>query len=437
MRFKAHSEKQEAAIFSKSKITLLATGIQFGKTTAGAWWLRMLMHQFTDPADAFIVCCPTYKILEQSTLPPFLKIMEGWGEFNRSRSEFNMFNGGRVYFRTNTDPDSIVGITNVRGIWGDEAGKYTLYFWENIQGRASFKQCPILLTTSPYSLNWVYKDIIRPTLKGDRSDVHIIKAASFENPYFPKEEYERKKASMDSRRFNMMYGGEWTKMEGLVYDCWDDEHNVVDAFTLPVGTKYVAGVDWGYTDPFVCLVRAITPDGRQYGVSEFYKPYTTITDQINICRQLQQVWGIKAFYCDPSNPGHIQEFNRAGLTAIPAENDIRKGIDLHYQIIKDKRYKEFRGRMPHTSDEREQYHYPDPKDLKPDQDHKEALPVDQHNHAMDASRYITIMTYRAHEQRRPHVMKDGDKKLEDMTQMERLERLKNSYKHKRSYEDWS
>lgn len=436
IKWKAHSQKQEQAIFTSAKITLLATGIQFGKTTAGAWWLKRLLHTHTDPSDAFIVCSPTYKILEQSTLPPFLKIMEGWGDFNRSRSEFTMFNGGRVYFRTNTDPDSIVGITNVRAIWGDEAGKYTLYFWENIQGRASFKQCPILLTTSPYSLNWVYKDLIRPQLKGVRTDVEIIKAASHENPYFPKEEFERKKATMDSRRFNMMYGGEWTKMEGLVYDCWDDENNVVEPFQLPVGTRYVAGVDWGYTDPFVVLVRAITPDGRHYGVSEFYKTYTTIQDQVNICKQLAQVWGIKMFYCDPSQPGSIQEFNRAGLVSMAADNDIRKGIDLHYQLTKERRYKEFKGRMPHTTDEREQYHYPDPKDLRPDQDHKETVPVDQNNHTMDAMRYITAMTYRVHEQKRPMVIRDGEKKLHEMGQMERLEHLKKTHKRNRTYESW-
>lgn len=44
---------------------------------------------------------------------------------------FRMHGGGTCWFRTETDPDSIVGIPRVRHIWGDEAGKYRLYFWEN------------------------------------------------------------------------------------------------------------------------------------------------------------------------------------------------------------------------------------------------------------------------------------------------------------------
>ena len=155
--FECHSRKQSDAIISDHKCTLLCTGIQFGKTTAGAIWMKRLMHKYTKKDDAFIITSPNYKILKQSTLPAFLKYMDGFGEYRAGDAVFEMNSGGVCYMRTATEPDSIVGITNVRGIWGDEAGKYSLYFWENIQARSSFRDCPILLTTSPYSTNWIYK----------------------------------------------------------------------------------------------------------------------------------------------------------------------------------------------------------------------------------------------------------------------------------------
>jgi len=192
----------------------------------------------------------------------------------------------------------------------------------------------------------------------------------------------------------MLYGGEFGKMAGLVYDAWDEDENQVPVIALPPDTKFYAGVDWGFTDPFVIKVRGITPDGRHYGVSEFYKAGLTLPKQVEAARQLARIWNIKAFYCDPSQPGSIEEFQVNGLPAIAADNDIRRGIDAHYELMKTRRLKYFREKNPHTIDEIETYHYPEPEDLGPDDDQKEDLPVDQHNHCMDADRYISISTYR-------------------------------------------
>lgn len=437
IRIKPHSQKQQDAIFASKRILLLATGTQYGKTTVGAIRMKMRMHKYVDKTDAFLITAPTYKILSQSTLPAFLRIMDTWGSYNKKEDVFEMKRGGRCYCRTETDPDSIVGITNVRHIWADEAGKYRLYFWENIQARADYLKCQIDLTTSPYSLNWVYKEIIKPTVAGLRDDVTLIQAASWENPYHSlakEENLHAIKATMDARRFNMIYGGEWRKIEGLVYDCWDDDENLLDAFQLPNGTRYVGGLDWGYyPDPFVLKIRAITPEGRHLGVSEFVQTRLTITEIIQLAKQKKQVYGISTFYADPSQPGYIEEFNRNGLPCIGADNDIRRGIDLHYELIKTRRYKEFKGACPHTRDEMETYHYPEPTDLGPDQNSKELSPVDQNNHCLDADRYITIMTFRVGSKLTP---KTPEQTPVPESHSERIEQLK---KHRSNFgqtEDW-
>ena len=195
---------------------------------------------------------------------------------------------------------------------------------------------------------------------------------------------------MDPRRFAMIYGGNFGKMQGLVYDCWDDDENYIKPFDLPFGTRFLAGVDWGYNDPFCLLVRAITPDGMQYGVSEFYKTRLSPSEIINIARQKMQAFKIERFVCDPSRPDMIEEFNRNGLPAIKANNDIKFGIGIHYDLIKARKYKEFIGTCPFSRDEREVYHYPEPKDLGPDDKQKELLPVDANNHSCDAQRYLSI-----------------------------------------------
>ncbi len=420
--FTPHSAKQEDAIFSKAKITAILTGIQWGKTTTGAVRQKIRLHTHIEPKDNFIIAAPTYKIMQQSTLPAFLPMMEGLGEYSKSDAVFHMYGGGTCYMRTGTEPDSVVGITNVRGIWADEGGKMSLYFWENLLARAAFRDCPVDVTSSPYTLNWVYKDIVRPKMRdpNSRPDVNLIQASSIENPFFPRQEWERNRLTMDPRRFKMMFGGAWERPAGLVYDCFDEQENIVDPFELPTGTKFVGGIDWGHTEAFVFKVRAITPSGQHYGVAEFYKSGLTITDIVAAVRQRCQVWGVGPVYCGPDRPENIEELCRHDVRAMGADNSKRLGIDRHYELLKTRRLKYFRGQNPHTLDELEGYHYPEPEELDPDDKAKEALPVEQNDHAMDADRYISIMTFQSHERKAPLV--PGEETRE--TQHQRIERLK-------------
>lgn len=402
MEFKPHSEKQEDAIFSTSRITLAATGIQWGKTSVGALRTKIKIHQYTHPDDAFIITAPTYKVMKQSTLPAFLKLMKGYGRYNKVDAEFKVFNGGTVYMRTETDPDSVVGITNVRHIWGDEAGKYSLYFWENLQGRAAFGECNIDLTTSPYSLNWIFKDLIRPHNKSPfpESEFKYIKAASFENPYFPMAEYERQRSKMDERRFRMMFGGEWERMEGLVYDCYEPKENIC-AWPETLADKVYAGIDWGYTEPFAMFIMGLYPNGQRIQMGEVKKARLTLTAIIDVCREKMTTFGIKHFYCGPDQPGYIQALNEAGIPASAADNSVKIGIAHVYELIKTRKLQYVDGQCIHTLDEVETYHYPDPKDIRPDRDIKDDSPVKQNDHMMDAKRYCIVSTLGAENQRAP------------------------------------
>jgi len=424
--FTPHSEKQERAILSEKQILLLATGTQWGKTNVGAIRMKLKLHTFTGKNDNFIITSPSYKIMQQSTLPAFLNYMEGFGEYDKKFDIFRMYEGGTVYCRTETDPDSIIGITNVKHIWSDEAGKYRKYFWENIQARADFCGCGIDLTTSPYSINWIYKELIKPSLANKRPDIEYITAASWDNPYHSLSSPEKrlaKEETMDQRRFRMIFGGAFEKMEGLVYDCFNEDEHSCESFALPQGTKYYGGIDWGFNpDPFVLKIRAITPSGHHFSISEHYQTRLTISDILTICKQKMNIYAIERFYADPSQPGYIEFLSRNKVPIVGAINDIRIGLDTHYELIKSGHYKCFRGANKYTVDEYSSYHYPEPDDLGPDQHAKENIPVDQGNHCMDVERYLSIMTYKTNIKNVPRspdidkqaIKNDHEKRIKDL-----------------------
>lgn len=432
IEFIPHSKKQDDAVFSDNRILLLATGTQWGKSRVGALRMKMKMHEFTKSTDSFLVTAPTYKIMAQASMPAFMQFMNGFGVYDKKFDVFRMHNGGSCYFRTETDPDSIVGITDVKHIWADEAGKYGLYFWENIQARAEFCGCSIDLTTSPYSINWIFRELIKPKQKGLRPDVDYITAASWENPYHSLHNPEKralKEATMDPRRFKMVFGGEFEKMEGLVYDCFDENNHVVKPFELPSGTKFYGGIDWGFNpDPFALVIMAILPNGLKLLISEFKKTRLIISEQVRIAQMKMKMWPIERFYADPSRNDSIEYFCQNGVPTVGADNSISKGIDFLYQSMKENQFKCF-DTCSYFLDEVSNYHFPEEKDLGPDDNEKEQLPVDANNHILDALRYVHTMTYRSNIKHTPKSNEETKRELprDIQARLKQLKKLKNNF----------
>lgn len=436
--FEPHSVKQDAALFSSKKITLCATGIQWGKTKVGAIRTKLLCHQYPDVGMNHIIVAPSYKILKQATLPGFFDIMKGLGEYKSVDAVFELHTGAKVWCRTGTDPDSIVGITDVYSIWGDEAGLFSYYFYQNIMGRSRTKSCPVTFTTSPYSYNWVARDIIEAHNSGRRDDIHLCQAASEENPYFPKKEFEAARLTMSKHDFDMMYGGLFLKRAGLVYDCFEEKINVVPSFDLPEGTKFYAGIDWGYTQPFACCIIAATPDHYFYVVSEVYETRLSINEIVDILRQRRQIWNIENFFAGPDQPGHIQELNKAGLRCQGADNNVKLGVDDVYKTIKSGHLKFFKNSSPNIIDEIDSYHWPSKKELDSDQDDKDPNPVKQNDHGLDALRYVmrSIINRAPDYKKSMKTPAEGRRKsLDDMSLQEKLKRLRK--KSRPAHEIWS
>jgi hypothetical protein len=377
--------QQAAAFNSKAKMVGYFGGIQSGKTTIGAVKTVTMTRKYYADDDTCIVTAPDYKMLHQATLPKLLKYLKGLGEYRGSLEEFKLSGGGTIYFRTCTHPDSVEGITNCRFIWGDESGKYTRYFFENLQGRSAFKQCQIFLTSTHYAMNW-QADLVKQVKKGARDDVFLTELRSVDNPFFPKTEYDRQRGILDPRRFAMKYEGLPGEMEGLVYP----DVRFIDAESLPPGTRFFGGIDWGFTDPFVITIRALCPNGTQYRVAEFYKSGMISTDIVKAVKARHELFHVERWWADPSRPDYIEELLRARIPVSGGDNAIRKGIDAHTELMRKGRFYIFEAENPMGCDEYQTYHYPEPKELKVDDNVKETDPVDANNHGCDADRYITL-----------------------------------------------
>lgn len=170
--------------------------------------------------------------------------------------------------------------------------------------------------------------------------------------------------------------------------------------------RVLASVDWGFTNPGVMQVWAVDNDSRVYLVHEEYQTKKLIAWWVEKAIELRGHFQIEAFICDPAEPAFIEQFRRAGLNALSADNEIAPGIQSvqeRLQVQSDglprlfifsgalaeadrSLYREYPGDTQPVCTEQEfgSYVWPDGKDGKPNKE----VPVDAYNHGMDCMRYL-------------------------------------------------
>ncbi len=373
---------QDEAIFAKERFVALVAGLQSGKTVAGAIYSRIQFDAY--PMESGLIAAPTYKILTQSTLPKFFEINPDLKRYyKKGDSEILVPNRGTIFIRSTENPNVLEGMT-LKWAWLDEAGQMKLDAWINIQGRLSILQGKLFITTTPYTLNWLYTDFYEQ-FKNKTPEYRIIQFRSCDNPYFPKEEYERVKRTMDARIFKRRYDGLFEKMEGLVYDDFGPQ-DIIEPKVMPY-KEVIAGIDWGYNHPSTIAVIGITNDNEYYLIDEYYKSGKTTSEIIERCLYFKETYKIRFWYPDPAEPDRLEEMRRAGLHSrdvIKNKNSVIKGIDAVRSLIRQNRFKVF-NTCKYALDEFSLYSYPS-------EDERKEEPIKENDDMMDAIRYC-IFTY--------------------------------------------
>ena len=395
---------QSRAIDSNRRFIALIAGTGGGKTYFGPIWLLKEIIKY--PGEEYLVAAPTYKMLTRTTinnlikyfnqinikyeykkaegkiifLPQFTSILD-----NEEKNEKVNLNNSVIYLGSTDRPETLEGI-HVKGVWLDEAGQMKYWAWVVIQARLGQKLGRALLTTTPYGMNWLYSDFWKRWRDGDKN-YDVIQFSSIDNPYYPKEEFERASSSLSKEVFEMRYLGQFRKMSGLIYSNFDSNY-IIEPFDIPDGWRRIAGIDFGWNNPFVFLDIAIDNDDNVYVVSDYCRPERTLQEHIQEIKNITRDKHYEGVFCDPSGKQQIEDLKSSlSLPIREANNDVFSGIEHINSLIKTNRIKVF-NTCKNFLDEIEVYHWKDTKDGNT-KDEPEKL----NDHCMDAMRYA-IYTFR-------------------------------------------
>lgn len=394
MALKLH--KYQAKVFdSKARFIGAISGIRGGKTTVGAAWLCQKIY--TDYQNGvrgdYLIVAPTNNVLSQATLPKFKEFFPSdWGTWKEQPKSYFQLNWNRrtpdgkdtkepcrIFVRSMDDPNAIEGMEAL-AIWADEVGFMKDASWVALRGRTSITQAPILMTSTPYSMNWFYTQIYKKWKEGNE-DYDVIQWGSAENPVFPRDEVEKARKELPKEIFERRYLGKFTRLEGLAYPEFDEDEHIVKPFPIPNKGLVFAGADFGYNNPNAVVYIWEDPETKIYYVfKEFYKSKVLLKD---VAYSIQSV-GPSYVLCDTQASQNIAELRRYhGIRGIKEADKVKDiGIERIRNLLIEKRLKFF-STCTNTLEEIRAYHYAPPKI---DGTSTEKL-IDKYNHAMDALRY--------------------------------------------------
>ena len=311
-------------------------------------------------------------------------------------TEMNLF-GRQVYFVGANDESSvrrIQGATLALALV-DEATEIPEAFWNMLLSRLSVPGAQLLTTLNPAGPgHWLKKKFI------DRKDELDLKTWHFlleDNPILTPEYVEGLKKEYSAPGNGMWYKryilGEWAVAEGLVYDGFDEMNLYEEDYPQP--NMWVAGIDYGTTNPTVCLLAGLSP--RQWPQIHIEKEYYYSSKMggrqktdAELADDIKEFIGwrpLEALYVDPSAASLKLELINRGLPVVDAEHDVIPGIRVTHKFISHKNIVIHKS-CKHLREELVTYAW-DPKAAERGID----KPLKTHDHCLDSLRYIIFSSF--------------------------------------------
>lgn len=211
---------------------------------------------------------------------------------------------------------------------------------------------------------------------------------TYDNPNIPPEEIEREKLSKPENTFAQEYLGSFRKSEGLVYkEFRRDIHVYTDESEKQPSNiiKYMAGVDFGFTNPTAIIACKKGHDNDYWIIREWYKTQKT-DEQI---ADVVSAFGFDEVYPDPESPSAIAELEKRNVyckEVVKNKDSIKNGINrIRALFLQNKIH--IHASCTNLINELETYSYPEGRLGK----NEDENPVKEHDHALDALRYMIFM----------------------------------------------
>jgi hypothetical protein len=297
-----------------------------------------------------------------------------------TQSQLEFENGSRIVCLPGRE-ETIRSFQGVNLLVLDESGRIPDDLYASVCPMLGVSRGRIICLSTPFGQRgWWHAEWHNPNANWQRFQVPWNQC-----PRLTADFIERERRKFGDAWIAQEYECSFTAMEGLVYPKFH-EQTLQGPAPDSTGGRWFGGIDWGFRNPFAA-VWGFVKDDVLYLESEIYAretPLPTLAQQLP-----RHVFWI----ADPASPGDINALRRADLKVVPGKNDIRAGIAAVTARLQTNRLRVRKEGCPYLLAEARLYRYSSRHELLG----KNATsltasssenPVDEHNHALDALRYL-------------------------------------------------
>lgn len=312
-----------AALDDDASVVAGIAGSGGGKTWLGA---RIMLAWLTKQQGNYIAVSPTFGMLDRTLVPTLTGMLDDYGvryEHLQQRGIIKAL-GSTIYLASADNPERIEGIHAIAA-WLDEAGQMERLMFEVASRRVGLVKGKVLITTTPYSMNWLKNDVYDRWLAGDKN-YYVRQWSSIDNPAYSREFFERARSEMSDARFKMMMLGEFAASDGLIWpdalnaDLWEDAPEVQASWSL------YHGLDFGYNHPTAGVWAALDNDDVLHVNLEYVQAGRTIDEHaVNI--KLIEAGRSFIRWGDPENKQAMADLAARDLYYQNAIKPVLEGID--------------------------------------------------------------------------------------------------------------
>ncbi len=365
---------QRDLLFARDRQVLLNCSRQSGKSTVVS---ALALHSalFT-PNGLVLLLSPS----QRQSAEIFRKVHDAYNKLKRpipatheSQLRLELANGARVLCLPGRE-ETIRSFGGVNLLVLDEAARIPDQLYRSVRPMLATSRGRLVALSTPFGQRgWFYEE-----WKGD-GPWKRVQVTWRDCPRITAEFIAEETRSMGREWVAQEYEASFTSREGLVYPDFMDAVMSRERERPGFG-RCVGGIDFGWRNPFAALAGVLDHDDVLWIDWERYLRQTALHEHAAALRERKNV----IWYADPAGATEIAELLSSGLKVRRADNDIRLGIAAVSARLRTGRLKVHGPACPHLLDEARLYRYPTAAERASVNEN----PVDEHNHALGALRYL-------------------------------------------------
>ena len=319
---------------SDARFKVLIAGARFGKSLAASKdVLRDLLCAATRGwmvGPTFALARPEFDYLVNDVRSRLrLAVCEELSSLKGEHAFVRFTNGSEVHCVSARRPESLLGQEVDWMILCEAAHLQREAYERFLRARLTSRNGRLLVPTTPHGHNWIkglYERGMAPS-----QDWQSFRFATWDNPRVSAREIEAARAELPAEVFDEQFGGAFVARAGRVYSGFERAVHVRPLTPEP-GSTFWRGVDFGFTNPFVCLWATLDRDDRLLVFDEYFCAGGTLSQHAAEIRRRDDALRAQGCLCaggvaDPSGRAEREELAGQGVALWPAENALLAGID--------------------------------------------------------------------------------------------------------------